>query len=118
MTNYIHDLQTALREAAAREYPGTQPATPGASTQGRRPRMARPRRRNLAVEFRDAHRRHRRAVRLAAVGVAVAAVAFVVANLASTGSRSVVAPAQAQIISGTSAPPYASRPTRSMRRRR
>jgi hypothetical protein len=98
MTDYVHDLQTALRQAAAREYPHTQPAPSQATGQRRRGGAARSHRRAMAVGLRYARRRHRRAVRLAAVGLAVAAFAFVVANVASNGGRSVVAPAQAQII--------------------
>ena len=101
MTDYIQDLQEALRQAAAREYPLVEPARRGASSDARRRQFGWPDRREAIHRPPESSRARgwRGAVlRTAALACGVAVVVFVVANLASTRDGAAVSPAQAQAI--------------------
>jgi len=101
MTDYIQDLQEALREAASREYPAPELTHQDASADAHERRFRRLDPRELVhrppVPPRP-RRRRRTAVRIAVLACAVAAAVFVVANVASTGNNSAVPPAQAKTI--------------------
>lgn len=84
MTNYIDDLQDALKEAAALEYP----AADSSRTIGR------DRRRSPRAK----HAGRRATWRVAVLAGVIAAAVFVVANVALSGNHSVVQSAQAKTI--------------------
>lgn len=100
MTNYIQDLQVALREAAAREYPALDPTDQHASTDPHGRPFKRFDRGELVrhVLKRRPARRRRATLRIILLAGAIAAAVFVVANVASTGNNSAVSPAQAKTI--------------------
>jgi hypothetical protein len=101
MTDYIEELQAALREAAAREYPALELTGQAASADPHGRRFERLHRREMVarpVKPPRARRRRRTVLRTAALACVVAAAAFVAVNVASTGNNSAVAPAQAQTI--------------------
>ena len=101
MTDYVHNLQEALREAAAREYPALESTHQDAPADVDGRRFRRLGRRELIdrpLKPPRARRRRRTALRTTVLVCAVAAAVFVVANVTSTGTHSAVSPAQAQAI--------------------
>jgi hypothetical protein len=101
MTDYIQDLQEALRKAAAREYSALELTHQDASTDARVRRLRRLDGQELVhprLTPPRVGRRRRTALRTVVLACAVAAAVFVVVNVASTGSNSAVPLAQAKTI--------------------